>query len=153
MEVEGVSSHPQKVVSAVVEQEWVLDGRVDLSLANVLLAQSGREGIDMLDLVPPEDDLLNNLNGVESETQDQITYLINELSRRMLIFTRARFLLLLDPLDLSLVVEPYLSHAVFSLLDDFHHGCDLRSAAQEVHDLFVHDLDHHVVGLEFLEGF
>lgn len=53
---------------------------MDFSLANVLLAHSGREGIHMLDLIAPKNNLLDDLDGVESEAQNQITHLANELS-------------------------------------------------------------------------
>ena len=103
---------------------------MDFSLANVLLAHSGREGINMLDLIAPKNDLLDDLDGVESEAQNQITHLANELSGRAFEFASSRrFLLLPDPVGLLLVVKPYLLHTILSLLDDFHNGLDLRSAA------------------------
>lgn len=80
MEISSVGAHPQKVICTVIEQEWVLDSCVDFSLANVLLAHSGREGINMLDLIAPKNDLLDDLDGVESEAQNQIAHLADELS-------------------------------------------------------------------------
>lgn len=108
----------------------------------------------MLYLIAPENDLLDNLDGVESETQNQVTHFADELSRRVFVFTISRrFLLLLDSVDLLLVVEPYLLHAVLPLLYNFHNGLDLRSSTKQIHDLLVHNLDHHVRGLELLQRF